>query len=291
MSCRATICYNALDIITAGQPAMPLHETSVGTVETLEWGDGPEQIILLHAATSSPHALAGLAECLARPNRRIIAPMLNGYGRTKMRVTGNPVEKHLAVAAALKGLYPGERQIVFGHSMGGLVALLSSLGDDPPDALVLFEPIVIGVLDPNDKADREARDWDRALVRKLAAAVAAGEPETSVAAFVEGWNEVAWNAIPAAARTRLVEAAPFLATETDAVGEQQIDMDALVGLAAPVLLLQGTASPDLPNRAIQRLRRQLPRAQCASLDGLGHMAPVMMHAIVAAAVGTFLSQA
>lgn len=269
---------------------MPLHETPAGPVETLEWGEGPTQIILLHAAASSPHALAGLAECLLRPGRRVIAPMLNGYGRTKMRASGNPIEKHLAVASACRDLYPGERQIVFGHSMGGLVALLSSLQDDPPDALILFEPIVIGVLDPNDKADRDARDWDRALVRKLADAVAAREPEAGVAAFVEGWNEVAWTAIPAAARARLVEAGSLLAAETDAVGQQQIDAEALARLAVPVLLLLGTASPELPNRAIRRLRRQLPHAQSVSLEALGHMGPVMMPAIVAEALETFLSQ-
>lgn len=269
---------------------MPLHETPAGTVETLEWGEGREQIILLHAAASSPHALTGLAECLARQDRLVIAPMLNGYGRTQMRGTGDPLKAHLAVAAACLDLYPADRRIVFGHSMGGLVALLAALQHDPPDVLILYDPIVIGVLDPDDPADRAARDSDRAVIRDLAAEVAAGRPERGVATFVEAWNDVDWAAIPVAARTRLVESAPLLVAEATVVSEQEIDPDTLANFAAPVLLLHGTASPDLPRRAIGHLTRRLRHAKCTPLNGLDHMGPMTMPAAVAAAIETFLSQ-
>lgn len=269
---------------------MPLHETPAGAVETLEWGEGPEQIILLHAAASSPHALTGFAECLARPERRIIAPMLNGYGRTQMRAAGGPIEDHLTVAAACLGLYPADRRIVFGHSMGGLVALLSALRHHPLDALILFEPIVIGVLDFDDTEDREACAWDRTIVRNFGSFVAAGEPERGIAAFVEAWNEFPWDAIPDAVRARLVGAAPRLAAETHAVGEQEVELGALAEFFAPVLLLQGTTSPALPSRVNRRLAELLRNAECTTLNELGHMGPVMVPTVVADAFEVFLSQ-
>lgn len=269
---------------------MPLHETPDGTVETLEWGEGPEQIILLHAAASSPHALTGFAECLARPDRRIIAPMLNGYGGTQMRTTGGPIEDHLTVAAACLDLYPADRRVVLGHSMGGLVALLSALRRDPLDALILFEPIVIGVLDFDDAEDRAACAWDRTIVRDFGSFVAAGEPERGIAAFVEAWNEFPWDAIPDAVRARLVGAAPRLAAETHAVGEQEVELGALAKFSAPVLLLQGSTSPALPSRVIRRLAQQLRDVECMTLNELGHMGPIMVPTAVADAFETFLSQ-
>jgi len=267
---------------------MPLHDTPAGPVETREWGDGPELVVLLHAAASSPQALAGLAERLARPERRVIAPMLNGYGRTAIAGAGDSLEAHVAVAAACSGFYPATRRIVFGHSMGGLIALLRAMRDGPPDALILYEPIVVGALNRVDPEDAAALEWDGTLVRELGEKLAEGDGESGVAAFVEGWNETRWAAIPEAARARLAAAASTLAAETRAVHDCSIDATAWDRVTAPVLLLQGTISPPLVSRIMTGLLRRLPRVRRTVLAELGHMGPALRPAPVAAALEDFL---
>jgi pimeloyl-ACP methyl ester carboxylesterase len=269
---------------------MPLHDTPAGTLETREWGDGPELLLLLHAAASSPQALARLAEALQRPGRRIVAPMLNGYGRTAMRQDENPVLSHVAAAEACIDLFPSEQRIVLGHSMGGLVALLLALRGTLPDAMVLYEPIVIAALNPDDPEDAAARDWDRALVNDLGEKLAAGNTEAGVAAFVEGWNETSWNAIPEAARQRLVASGPLLAAETRAVHDCAVEPESFVRVKVPVLLLQGTQSPVLASRIMTGLLRRLPRVRRTILAELGHMGPALKPTPVAGAVEDFLGR-
>lgn len=263
---------------------MPLHETPAGPVETLEWGEGPEVMLLLHAAASSPHALAGLAERLAVSGRRVIAPMLNGYGRTAMRSGGGPVAAHLAVAAECLDLYPAERRTLFGHSMGGLIALETAMRAELLEGVILYEPIVVGALDLSDPEDRAARDRDRAVVEMLETALGKDDAEAGVAHFVEAWNEAAWDEIPAAARARLVAAAPVLAAETRAVNGHPLDRKAVAAIPVPVTVLHGSASPDLSGRMARRLSALLPRGRIETLRGLGHMGPVLDPDRVAALV-------
>lgn len=267
---------------------MPLHETDIGHIETREWGDGPELIVLLHAAASSPHALARFAESLARPGRRVIAPMHNRYGQTDYPASDNPIDCHIAVAAACLDLYLADRQIVIGHSMGGLVALLLCLRESRPDALVLYEPIVPDILDRNDPDDMAARDWDRGLVFDIAAKLEAGDPEPGIAAFVEGWNEMTWQAIPEAARQKLIDAAPVFAAETCAVQDYTIDRQALAAMSTPPLILYGSKSPELIHRMTKRLADHIPQSRRVALDGLRHMGPVTKPDLVAAAIEAYL---
>ena len=54
--------------------AVARRSLSIGDVEMLEIGDGPELVLLLHAAAQNPRAMAGLAKRLATPGRRILVP-------------------------------------------------------------------------------------------------------------------------------------------------------------------------------------------------------------------------
>src|ERR1700749_3894741 len=104
---------------------MPVYHTARGDVEMLEWGDGEELLVLLHAAAAGPQSLAALAALLARPGLRIVAPALNRYGATVMREEDR-VQAHVDVLRATLEVCPAERRTLFGHSMGGLVGLLEA---------------------------------------------------------------------------------------------------------------------------------------------------------------------
>src|SRR5215472_689728 len=118
---------------------MAVYHIQRGTVEMLQWGEGPELVVLVHAAAAGPHSLTGLAQRLLRPGRRVVAPALNRYGATVMHDETDRVRAHLDVVRACVDLCPAERRLLFGHSMGGLTGLLFAAAFD---AMMLYEPIV-----------------------------------------------------------------------------------------------------------------------------------------------------
>ncbi len=257
---------------------MPVYPTASGPVEVLEWGEGPTLVLLLHAAAAGPGSLSGLAKALMGPGRRIVAPALHGYGGTMVEGADDPMEAHAAIARAVLDRYAAERRVVIGHSMGGLVTLLAGL---KADALVVYEPIVLGLLREDDPADQAARDWDRAIVAELERHLAAGDPEAGIRVFVEAWNEVTWDALPASVRARLIASAPSMAREIRAGSSRPIALDRI---GAPLLILQGSASPSITARMTARLHAGVPASRRVVLDGCGHMGPVQAPAAVAAAI-------
>ena len=93
---------------------MPVYHTARGDVEMLEWGEGPELLVMLHAAAAGPQSLAALAALLARPGLRIVAPALNRYGATMMDDEADRVGAHVDVLRATLELCPAERRTCSG---------------------------------------------------------------------------------------------------------------------------------------------------------------------------------
>lgn len=257
---------------------MPVLTTPIGPIETLQWGDGPTLVLLLHAAAAGPGSLSGLAKALARPDRTIVAPALHGYGATSVVCPGDRMDAHVAVTRTCLDAYPAGRRVVFGHSMGGLVALLAA---PPVDAMVLYEPITLGLLRDDDPDDRAERAWDLGIVGALERSVAAGDPEAGIRVFVEAWNELSWPALPASVRVRLIAAAPALAEEIRNGADRPLPVDAV---RVPLLILQGARSPAITARMTARLRDAVPGSRRVVLKGCGHMGPVQAVGVVVDAI-------
>ena len=260
---------------------MPVYHTAAGTVEMLEWGEGPELFVLLHAAAAGPHSLSVLAGLLVRQGRRVIAPALHRYGATVMHEATDRVRANLGVLRACLDIHAAEPRVVFGHSMGGLVGLLGALDGLPLDALALYEPIVTACLGDYEAA---LRDWDRAIVADVERSIATGDPEAGIAAFITAWNETPWGALPSTARARLVASARELAVDMHAVSYCTVQLDRLAQLQMPVLLLQGALSPTITHAMSARLSALLPRARKITIEGCGHMGPVQAPEAIAAAI-------
>ena len=263
---------------------MPVYHTPAGRVEMLEWGAGEELWLLLHAAAAGPNSLSGLAAALAAPGRRIVAPALHLYGQTRIEAAGDRIDHHVAVARACLDILPAARRVVFGHSMGGLVGVLTAMAGASIDRLVLYDPIVVGCLDPDDPQDMACRDWDRAILAKFDALVAAGQVEAGVACFVEAWNEVAWDRLPASARARLIAAAPTLAAEVRDGSHRAMAGAGPGAIGAAMLILQGAASPPITHRMTARLHAMVAGSRRVVLTDCGHMAPVGQPVRVAGAI-------
>jgi pimeloyl-ACP methyl ester carboxylesterase len=244
---------------------MPVYHTARGDVEMLEWGEGPELLVMLHAAAAGPQSLAALAALLARPGRKIVAPALNRYGATVMRDDVDRVEAHVDVLRAVLELHPADRAILFAHSMGGLIGLLEATSFD---AVVLYEPIVTACVE-----DLRLLEWDRAIAAK-----------GDVATFVSAWNDTPWDALPPNVQARLTAMAPMLMADMRAVSHYPMNLERLHAAAVPVLLLQGETSPPITHAITASLSELLPRAQRLVVAGCGHMGPVQTPRAVASAI-------
>lgn len=268
---------------------MPLLETPIGQVEVLEWGEGDELVLLLHASATGPASLSELAKNLMHPGRRIVAPALSGYGRTRITTSDDPISQSCKLVDLVLQQYRTGNWSVVGHSMGGLVTLLSTLAaDKAPARMVLYEPIVFSILDLNDPEDRVARNFDTDVIARLHEQVGAGDPEGGVRAFVEAWNEMDWEKIPKAARQRLVASADNLVRETAATGQRIIDPEAVRRFQSPTLVLQGEKSPMATHRMTRRVSALLPNADRVLVPDAGHMTPITSPDRITAMIDTFL---
>lgn len=267
-----------------GLAAATLRRLSTGAVEVLEIGDGPHLVLLLHAAAQNPRAMASLARRLARPERRILAPLLGA-----LPAGSDPIRDYAALAQACLTEIPAERRLLFGHSMGALTALVAAAGGAPHDRLAVYEPIVTALLSPAE-ADAALRRWDSDIVEHLEAQLAAGTPEAGVARFVEAWNEVAWSRIPPVARARMVADAAELARLVRATSDFLLTPAMLAGLPAPLTVLQGSASPPVTRRMSECLQAAVPGAELRLMEGSGHMGPVMQPAGTVAALERLLAE-
>ncbi len=255
---------------------MPVYHTAAGSVETLEWGDGPELFVLLHAAATGPQSLAALATMLLRPGRRVIVPALHGYGMTVMLTAADRVKAHLDVFRVCLAMHAAERRVVFGHSMGGLIGLLGALDGLALHGIVLYEPIVTACLRPDVPEEAALRGWDRSIVEQVERCFADGRTESGVAVFINAWNEIPWGELPPAVRARLIASAETLRADVRSVSNHRAPSDGLSRLRLPVLLLQGALSPPVTHAMTARLASLLPHAQHRTVAGCAHMGPVVM---------------
>lgn len=255
----------------------------------VEFGHGPHRIVLLHAAGTSPHALDRLAKRLAADGWRTAAPFLVPAGQGADST--DPFATAIAHTGQLLQRDGTGNRILFGHSMGGLVALKAVAAGVEADMLVLYEPIVLSLLDADDPGDRVALAWDRTCIEEFRAEMAAGRPEAGVRRFVEAYGDTPWTIIPEPARAALVARASGLLAEAEATNAARLGAAEVGAVSVPTLLLTGSRSPAVLGRMATRLAALLPRLRLLTIEGAGHMGPVTYPGPVAEAVRGFLSGA
>ncbi len=273
---------------------MNLVRGPAGTIEVAVWGEGETSLVLLHASATGPRSLSGLAEHLSQVKRQIIAPAFVGYGQTQWHCAAGTdrLEGNQAIVRTVLHAQPRRRRILIGHSMGGTVALATALEEQrrgtPFDAVILYEPILVDLLDLNQPAQAKAHAWDRAIIEVLARKVREGQPEAGVRHFVEAWNETSWDVLPETARRALVANAGNLVEETASVSALRLESSNVMTLQTPFLLLRGSLSPTLIAFTMDRAAHLLPRACQVVIDGCRHMGPLLEPSEIASRIETFI---
>lgn len=262
-----------------------------GQIEVYDWGAGDRAIVLLHAAASSPRALSGLAEMLSARGFRVVAPSLAGYDHTGGGADADPIGAHVAVARAVLATVDTPRAALFGHSMGGLVALRTALAEPTVTSVFAYEPVAFGVLDRIREPDAAAAAWDRRIADQLVAAVESGDAEPGVAAFYEAWSQVRWEILARMARRSLVESASRLAAEVASVSRDRTPASAYAPLGDRLTLLRGSHSPVAARLIAGRIASAAAGSTLIDVAGTGHMAPVMQPDAIANAIVSTLKPA
>lgn len=249
------------------------------------WGDGKPQVLMLHCTLAHSGAWTGLAETLGRAALAFDMP---GHGKSGAPDPGRDYQAQ-CLDAALDFLTGGAMDLI-GHSFGATVAL--RLAAERPDLvrrLVLIEPVFFAAA-----KGTAAYDAHKADLRPFIDALEAGEPERAARIFTGMWGAgVAWEDMRAAQRQVLTAQIHIIPAQDAALFHDNAGLLApgrLESLRAPVLLLEGGASPAIIGAISEALARRLPNARRQVIEGAGHMLPITHPDAVAAVAAPFLSR-
>lgn len=250
------------------------------------FGQGPRPALALHCSLAHSGSWGGMARHLSGA-LHLRAFDMPGHGRSAPWDGQGDLQELTARIAA--DLCDGPTDLI-GHSFGATVALrLAVMRPDLVRSLTLIEPVFFAAGFAEGAHVRAA--FDR-MMAGFAAAMAHGDRMDAARAFTAVWGAGnAWQDTPEpqrramAAQMPLIEAAhPVL--HDDAAGLLRPGL--LNGITAPVLLLEGSASPAIIAAVNQNLATRLPRVRRAVILGAGHMAPITHPAQVSAEVLRFL---
>jgi len=247
-------------------------ETGIGTIDGYEVGEpDARQCLMLHASGTGAGSLIRLAELAANQGWCAVLPNLDGYGET--RVEGaDAMARHISVARHLLEAATSPLP-VFGHSMGGFVALRLAAAGIAMRQLTVFEPVAIGVLREHAE-DAQALILDTKAVERIAPLMAAGRPEEAIRDFISLWNGDNWDELPEKARRSIVSMAPQINADTSTVSYDRYFAAHYATISIPVKLVGSENGPPPAARILDRLAAVLPQAERVTISGTGHMGPL-----------------
>ncbi|XID95923.1 alpha/beta fold hydrolase [Paenibacillaceae bacterium WGS1546] len=262
---------------------MNIIETGTMAAACEERGEG-EPIVLLHGYCGSRLYWEDTLPPLSSVGRAI-APDLRGHGASSASERGEDygMDSLADDLAALLDALGLERAHVFGHSLGGYVAL--AFAEKHPERL-----LSLGLVHSTAYPDAEQAKDNRL---KAAAAIR----EQGVAAFVDGLVPKLFAAENRNARPELVAKAREIGYGTSEHGAAgcALGMRArpdrvgvLERLEKPVLLLAGELDEVIPPE--RRFPVAKPNVESVTLAGVGHMGMMENPQAFAAAIAAFLDR-
>ena len=243
---------------------------------TIAWSDTGEgePTLLIHAGVFG----AWFAPVAPHLPGRVIRMLRAGYADGPPPTALVPLAEHAAHAAALLDALGTGPATVVSHSSGTLVALeLAAARPDLVRGLVLCEPPLLDpLLDPADIAAVHAHLGP--AIGAAMAATARGDRTAAYDAFMGAvcgpdHRSVVADVLGADGLARAERDSTFFSTnEMPAIGSwTPVDF---ARIAAPTLLVAGTASPPATHRLVERLAHLLPDGRVATVEGANHLLPL-----------------
>ena len=253
-------------MIDAHRPEIQLSHTESGEGETL---------LLLHGSASTGAVWRRYVDPFAKRGYRVIVPDLIGYGKT----SAWPRERRYTLDCEVelaRRLLPrdGRRFHVVGHSFGGVVALgLALTNPSELASLTLIEPVAFFVL--RYAHESEAYAEISGIRDSFLGELDKGRGEEALRAFLGYWTGPgSWDAMPERARNEVLRSVEKLRLDFEASFNTDPGEEAIRGIRAPTLLVQGTKSTLPARRIIAALSGMLPQAELQVVDGANHLLPL-----------------
>lgn len=256
-----------------------------GTV-ALNYAEGPPNgppFVLLHGGAGSWRSGAALIERLL-PGRQVYAPDFRGHGKSGHVPSRYRLRDYVADTAAFLEGVVGEPAIVYGHSLGGEVAIMLA---------ALRPELVRAVIDGDGPLSTENHPTEEPVHRAMNVLwhSLAGKPAPEIVAALKDMPvAVRKGEAPRRAADIFGEDSPWF--ELQATNLHQLDPDVLAAvlegpetmlegydpqallpaIRCPVLLLQAdpAAGGVLQDEEVRTGLRLLPHATHVRLEGIGH---------------------
>jgi pimeloyl-ACP methyl ester carboxylesterase len=235
-------------------------------------GNG-EPLALVHGSwvdgTAWRFVVPGLAESF-----RVLVYDRRGHSRSERpEAPGSVDEDGDDLADLLKALELAPAHVVT-SSFGGTIALrLATRRADVFRSLSCHEPPLWGLLEDDPESQELLRQGARSL-EAIGSRIAEGDHEGAARQFVEqvAFGPGAWeNVLSPEGRAIFVQNAPTFLDELQDPNVLKIGEDALSRLEIPVRLTDGSESPPVFRRAIDRLTELIPRVTRETIEGAEHV--------------------
>ncbi len=255
-----------------------------------EAGTGPG-VVCLHSNASTSGQWRGLMDRLA-PKFHVLAPDCYGAGKSPDWPSDRAIRLRDEVALIEPVLArAGSPLALVGHSYGAAVALIAALADPARvRAMVLYEPVLFGLLDAETPPPNEA-DGIRDAVADAGLALDAGNPGAAAERFIDYWmDRGAWKRTPEQRKPPIAASMVNVRRWGHALFTEPTRLDAFRSLDVPVLYIVGQRSTTSARGVARLLTAALPRVELVELDDLGHMGPMTHPDLVNDVIARYLER-
>jgi pimeloyl-ACP methyl ester carboxylesterase len=241
-------------------------------------GSGPA-IVFVHGSISKNTDWTPVAKLLAHSFTCFVIDR-RGRGRSGHGESPYSIERECEDIAAAVAVAGPEVALV-GHSYGGICTLEAALRTHVRKLVVYEPPLPVGGpiagknLAPYVQAV-ERGDFDAAIALGLAQFSGYSAEAVAQMRASRGWP-------------RLCALAPTWIRELEVMDSFSPDVDRYRALSCPVLLLEGSESPEHPLKNAARTLTALPEVRLETLAGHDHVAMRTAPALVASLIASFLS--
>jgi pimeloyl-ACP methyl ester carboxylesterase len=232
-----------------------------------------EPLALVHGSWGDATGWAFVLPSLAESFRVLIFDR-RGHSRSERPETAGSVDEDGDdLAALLEALDMAPAHVVT-NSYGGNIALrLAARRPDVFRSLSCHEPPLWSLLEDDPESQAMLQQGASSLTA-VAARISDGDNEGAARQFVEevAFGPGAWeNELPPEVRAIFVQNAPTFLDELQDPEQLRIDEESLTSLKLPVRLTDGSESPPVFPRVIERLMQRIPRATGETIDGAAHV--------------------
>lgn len=236
--------------------SLPVHEIA---------GEGPLTVFLLHGAYGDGRYFANTRDVLVEAGYRVVVWDCPGY-RTSPTPSDTSILANAQAAATLVKAVGGERNVLLGHSMGGLIAPRAALIAGNAVRALVLSSTTAGL---QTRTPEEQRAFFAERVDPITEGKSVGEYAPGLLRTMMG---------PAASGPlvdRVVEVVCEMRTEAfkaamTAIAEYGEGVDTLRAQVVPALLIAGELDPACPVAGMQYMAELLPDSELHEIAGVGH---------------------